>query len=89
MTVGTGPDPLIPRDFDAGERAKSVAEATNVREEIAEELAALLRHARREGWGDIEGLPTLKGNVLVYHFSSGNRGIVHLPSNTNYGSKGT
>ena len=84
--MGTGPDPLIPRDFDAGDRAKRVAEATNVREEIAEELAALLRHAHREGWGEQVGLPVLSGDCLVYHFQSGKKGIVHLPSTADKGT---
>ena len=90
VTVGTGPDPLISRDFDAGERAKRVADATRIREDIAEDYAALLAHAAREGWGKPVGLPVLSGDVLVYHFEpSGKRGIVRLPSNTDYGNKDT
>lgn len=77
----------IPHDFDAADRAKRVAAATRIREDIAEDLAALLRHAEREGWGKQIGAPTLSGNVLIYEFEpSGKRGIVHLPSTANKGN---
>ena len=82
-------DKTIPADFDAGDRAKRVAASTRIREDIAEDLAALLRHAEREGWGKLLGSPTLSGNVLIYHFESGKRGIIHLPTTADYGKKET
>ena len=74
--------------FDAGERAERVKASAAIREAIAEDTAKLMRHAAREGWGEQVGLPVLSGNCLVIHFSSGKRGIVPLPTNTDYGSKG-
>ena len=74
-------------DFDPADRARRVAAAASRRETIAEDTARLMEHAAREGWGEAMGLPVLCDNVLVYHFSSGKRGIVHLPQNTNYGDK--
>ena len=87
MTVMS--DKSIPHDFDAGEREKRVVASTKIREDIASDLAALLRHAEREGWGKQIGSPTLSGRVLIYHFDSGRRGIVHLPSTADLGNKGT
>ena len=78
-----------PADLDAGDRAERGAAANGIREEIAEDLAARLRHADREGWGRLLGSPTLSGNVLIYHFESGKRGIIHLPTTADYGKKET
>ena len=74
--------------FDAGERAERVKASTAIREEIAEDTARLMRHAAREGWGEQVGLPVLSGNALVFHFENGKRGVVPLPTNTDYGNKG-
>ena len=72
--------------FDAGERAERVKASAAIREEIAADTALLMAHAARENWGRQVGLPVLSGNCLVIHFSSGKRGIVPLPTNTDYGS---
>lgn len=74
--------------FDPAARAASIKSATAIRETIAADTELLMAHAAREGWGEQVGLPTLAGNVLVFHFSSGRRGIIHLPSDTDYGNKG-
>ena len=54
-----------PDDFDPAERAKEVAAATKRRETIAEAKAKLMAHAERNGWGEVEGLPTMTGDCLV------------------------
>ena len=46
-----------------------------------------MEYAAREGWGEVEGLPTMSGDCLIYHLTSGRRGIVRLPLNTDYGDK--
>lgn len=78
-----------PSDFDPIERAASVKAAEFRRNNIAESTARLMAHAKRQGWGEVEGLPTHSGDCLVYHFTSGRRGIVRLPLNTEYGDKET
>ncbi len=59
------------------------------RETIAESTARLMDHAKRNGWGEVEGLPTMSGDCLIFHFTSGRRGIVRLPQNSHYGEKDT
>ena len=59
------------------------------RDTIAESTDRLMDHAKRNGWGEPEGLPTFQGDTMVYHFTSGRRGIVRLPLNTDYGNKDT
>lgn len=57
------------------------------REAIAESTSRLMAYAKREGWGEVEGLPVFQGDCMLYTFTSGRRGIVRLPLNTNYGNK--
>lgn len=78
----------IPEDFDAGDRAKRAVLARQRQEDIAEQTALLLEHAAREGWGEVEGLPTLSGDCLIYRFSTGKVGRVRLPFDTNFDYKG-
>ena len=64
--------------------------ATKLRREIiAESTDRLMDHAKNNGWGEVEGLPTFQGDTMVYHFTSGRRGIVRLPQNFNNGNKDT
>ena len=78
-----------PDNFDPAERAANAKDAEFRRNHIAESTARLMDHAERNGWGEVEGLPTMSGDCLVYHFSSGRRGIIRLPMGTEYGNKGT
>lgn len=74
----------IPADFDPAERAERAKQAERRRDHIAENTERLMAYAKREGWGEVEGLPVLTGTVLVYHFTSGRRGIVRLPIGTEF-----
>ena len=74
-------------DFDPAARAASIKAAAARRATIAEDTDRLMRHAAREGWGEVEGVPTLSGDVLVFTFTSGRRGIIHLPFDSNHRDK--
>ena len=62
--------------FDPADRASNIKAVEFRRETIADAKARLMAHAAREGWGDVEGVPTMNGDCLIYHFTSGRRGIV-------------
>ena len=78
-----------PDEFDPAERAANIKAVEFRRNNIAESTARLMAFAANNGWGDVEGVPTLSGDCLVYHFTSGRRGIVRLPMGTDYGNKET
>ncbi len=73
-----------PADFDPAERAANIKAVEFRRDNIAESTARLMAFAADNGWGDVEGVPTLSGDCLIYHFTSGRRGIVRLPMGTEY-----
>jgi hypothetical protein len=70
--------------FDHEAHAAQAKSARARREAIAEAKAKLMAHAKHNGWGEVEGLPTMTGDCLVYHFTSGRRGIVRLPPGSNF-----
>ena len=70
--------------FDHEAHAAEVKAATKRRETIADAKARLMAHAERNGWGDVEGVPTMCGDCLIFHFSSGERGIVRLPQGSDF-----
>ncbi len=70
--------------FDHEAHAAEVKAATKRRQDIAESVERLMQHAKRQGWGEVEGLPTFQGDTMVYHFSCGRRGFVRLPLGTEF-----